>query len=90
MSTNSSFPPRAFLGFSSSGWYTKSSYGNWCYGACSLIDSHLKRSPFVLKGELLRFPGSMLGILYSFWGMRFIIFMQKDFFPRGMWANAGF
>ena len=33
--------------------------------------------------------GSMLGILYTFWGMGFLIFMQKGtfFLSRVMWAK---
>ena len=34
--------------------------------------------------------GSMLGILYIFWGMRFLALMQKgsSFLPRVLWAGV--
>ena len=34
-------------------------------------------------------PGSMLGILYTFWGMGFLIFRYKGsfFLPRVMWVK---
>ena len=39
--------------------------------------------------ETLVLTGSMLGILYAFWGMGFLIFMKKGsfFLPRVMWAK---
>ena len=37
----------------------------------------------------LGLAGSMLGILYTFWGMGFLIFMQKGtfFLPRVLWVK---
>ena len=41
-------------------------------------------------GPLCMVSGSMLGILYTFWGMGFLIFMKKGsfFLPGVMWAKV--
>ena len=43
----------------------------------------------VMKGDTI--AGSMLGILFTFWGMGFLIFRKKGsfFLPRVMWTKIG-
>ena len=49
------------------------------------------KGPSTLIIRYLGLAGSMFGILYTFWGMGFLISMKKGsfFLPRVMWAKVG-